>query len=133
MVATRHARNSYAQTDKQREKLRVSCKATYASRDVFSPELRKKFSETMKKNWAEGRIDTAKHWTKTPEGKAKLSAAHKGVKLGPQPNMSIAASKRVRSKREMLYTSANGGTRPDLGQYFRSNWEANFARILNHQ
>jgi hypothetical protein len=46
--------------------------------------------------------------------------------------MSIGASKRVRTKRE-LYTNGVGGFRDDLQQYFRSNWEANFARILNFQ
>jgi hypothetical protein len=45
--------------------------------------------------------------------------------------MSQSAAQRVRTKRETHYTSAKGGTRPDLGMYFRSNWEANFARIQN--
>jgi hypothetical protein len=133
MVAKRHANGNYAQTEEQKEKKRISCKATYASRDVFSPELRVKFSETMKKNWREGKIDTANHWSKTPEGKARLSAISLGRKLGPQPNMSLGAQRRLRTKRETLYTSAHGGTREDLGMYFRSNWEANFARILNLQ
>jgi len=46
--------------------------------------------------------------------------------------MSISAAKRVRSKRE-TYTSAHGGFRKDLGCYFRSNWEANYARILQFE
>lgn len=44
--------------------------------------------------------------------------------------MSISAARRVRTKRETLYTSARGGIRSDLNVYFRSCWEANFARIL---
>jgi hypothetical protein len=46
--------------------------------------------------------------------------------------MSESAGLRVRSKRETLHTSARGGFRDDLGQYFRSAWEANYARILDH-
>lgn len=46
--------------------------------------------------------------------------------------MSLGAQKRLRTRRETLYTSAHGGTRYDLQMYFRSNWEANFARIMNH-
>lgn len=55
MVASRRARGNYAQTEEQKEKKRVACKATYASRDVFGPELRRKFSETMKRTWEKTR------------------------------------------------------------------------------
>lgn len=133
MVAKRRSRGNFAQTEEQKEKKRSSCKATYASRDVFGPELRQKFSETMSQTWCEGKIDTANHWSKTPEGRARISLRVKGRKLGPQPKMSEAAQCRLRNKRETLYTSARGGHRQDLGMYFRSNWEANFARILNLQ
>ena len=131
MVAKRHANGSFAWSEEQKQKARESVKATYASREVFSPELRQKFSETMKRTWAEGKIDTTNHWAKTAEGRAAISSRVKGKKLGPQPKMSLAAQQRLRSKRETLYTSARGGFREDLGQYFRSCWEANFARILN--
>lgn len=47
--------------------------------------------------------------------------------------MSIAAQNRLRTKRETLYTSAKGGFREDLNCYFRSMWEANFARVLTLQ
>ncbi len=131
MTRTRHKNGTYGRSEEQKEKARVSVKATYASRDVFGPELRKKFSETMKKTWRDGKIDTTKHWTKTPEGKVHLSRLLKGVKHGPHPGKSLAAQRRVRTKRETLYTSAKGGHRQDLNMYFRSMWEANFARILN--
>jgi hypothetical protein len=47
-------------------------------------------------------------------------------------DQSIGARKRLRTKRETHYTSANGGYRDDLKIYVRSGWEANFARILNY-
>lgn len=133
MVLKRKTLGNYVQSEESKRKKSESVRATYASRDVFSYELRQKFSETMKKNWVDGKIDTSNHWAKTQEGRARISARVKGKKLGPQPNMSIAAQNRLRTKRESLYSSARGGYRSDLDQYFRSSWEANFARILNHE
>jgi hypothetical protein len=135
IVATRRLKNSYAQSEESKEKKRISVKATYASRDVFGPELRKKLSENMKKNWAEGKIDTSNHWAKTESGKKKISNLLSGKKHTEEArkNMSMAAQARLRTKRERMYTSAKGGMRDDLQHYFRSSWEANFARILNHQ
>lgn len=135
MVLKRHEKNNYAQTNEQKEKKRVASTLMHATRDVFSEEARKIFSETMKKTWREGKIDTSKHWTKTPEGKEKISKNSKGriYDLEARANMSIGAQNRVRTKRETLYSSAKGGYREDLKCYFRSTWEANFARILNFQ
>jgi hypothetical protein len=133
MVLKRKTLGNYVQSEESKRKKSESVRATYASRDVFSHKLRQKFSETMKKNWVDGKIDTSNHWAKTQEGRARISARVKGKKLGPQPNMSIAAQNRLRTKRESLYTSANGGIRSDLKCYFRSSWEANFARILNYE
>lgn len=131
MVAKRRSAGTYTWSEEQKQKVRESVKATYASRAVFTEAHREKFRETMKRNWREGHIDATNHWTKTMEGRARLSAMARGRKLGPQPKMSLGAQRRLRTKRETLYTSAQGGFRQDLCQYFRSNWEANFARILN--
>ena len=135
MVAKRMLRGSYVQTEEQKEKKSQSCKATYMSSDVFGPELRAKFSEIMKRTWEEGRIDTTKHWTKTASGRKRLSQMMRGRKASEttRAKMSKAAQGRLRSKREMMYSSSRGGFRSDLGVYFRSTWEANFARILNYQ
>lgn len=92
-------------------------------------------TETQKKTWAENKIDTSKHWTKTNEGKQRISKLLTGRIHSAQSraNMSRGARRRLRTKRETLYTSAKGGYRSDLCRYFRSCWEANFARILNVQ
>lgn len=37
-----------------------------------------------------------------------------------------------KSRKDNLHTSAKGGTRPDIGIYVRSRWEANYARYLIH-
>jgi hypothetical protein len=136
MVAARRANGTYKTTPEQNEKRAATMRDAYSSgRRLTSDEQRKKFSETMKRTWAEGRIDTSNHWSKTPEGKERISRATKGTvhTAESRKNMSLGAQRRLRSKREMLYTSARGGFRDDLGQYFRSSWEANFARVLNHR
>ena len=134
MVAKRRANGTYVTTPEQNEKRAASMRDAYASgRRTTTDEQRATFSETMKRTWHEGKINTDNHWARTPEGRASISRRVKGKKLGPQPKMSIAAQQRLRTKREMLYTSARGGLRDDLNMYFRSGWEANFARILNLQ
>jgi hypothetical protein len=133
MVSTRKSNGSYVQTEESKEKKRISVKNTYASREVFSQELRKKFSETLKNTWKSGKMDMKNHSSRNPEARKKMSESLKGFKhsLETRKNMSLAAQARLRNKREFLYTSAKGGFREDLGFYFRSAWEANFARILN--
>lgn len=135
MVAKRKKVGNYKQTEEQRRKKSESCKATFSSRDCFSPKLRKKFSETMKRNWRENRIDTTNHWTKSDEGKSRLRKLNKGRVHSDvsRRNMSLGQRRRIRTKRESLYTSAKGGFRSDINCYVRSMWEANFARIQQYK
>ena len=147
MVKTRKESGSYARTDKQNEKLSESLRKKYAlGWNPNTEEQRKKNSETMKKGWVDGTIPQKMketcfkkygedHWTKTDKAKNFLSSINKGRRFSDDTRlrMSVSASKRVRNKRETFYTSARGGRREDLGgMYFRSCWEANFARILNY-
>ena len=46
--------------------------------------------------------------------------------------MRLGAARRIRNARSH-YELGNGGFRDDLGHYVRSNWEANFARIMKIQ
>lgn len=134
MVKKRRERNSYVRTEDQKRKTSETLKEHYRTGTrVVTEAQRAALSMTMKNTWARGAIDVANHWSKTSEGRAYLSKLYKGKKLGPNPKLSLAAQKRIRTRREMMYTSAKGGTREDLGCYFRSMWEANFARILNFQ
>ena len=136
MVATRKSNGSYTPTTEQNRKKSETLKELYASgKRVITDHQRKVSSETMKKTWEEGRIDTANHWSRTEQGKKRISEAGTGRfhSEATRRNMSLSQQKRIRTRRETYYTSAHGGTRQDLGMYFRSNWEANFARILNYQ
>lgn len=133
-VKVRHEKGTYAPTDEQKIARSIAMIEAYSSgRRVTSDKERQVYSETMKRTWTDGKIDVANHWSKTPEGKARISKATKGFihSAEARKHMSAGAQKRLRTKRETLYTSARGGYRQDLQHYFRSMWEANFARILN--
>lgn len=148
MVKTRKEKGSYIRSQEQNEKLSNSLKEKYKDGwNPNTPEHCEKLSNNMKNRWADGSMrEKSKesslkkygvdHWTKSEGAKDKLSSISKGRKFSieARKNMSIGASNRVRNKRELTYTSAKGGCREDLnGMYFRSCWEANFARILNLQ
>jgi hypothetical protein len=135
MVKKRKERDNYKHTGDHNEKISQTLLNQWASGErICTEEQRKIFSDKMTLSWATGKIDTKNHWTKTPEGRAKLSERQTGIVYSDEihHNMSLAQQKRFRTPRE-LYTTANGGTREDLNKYFRSNWEANFARILNYE
>ncbi len=67
----------------------------------------------------------------------KISDGHKGLKYNLSDDERKARSKRSRKMIKKLMANGNAfsrtkaGIRKDLGIFFRSNWEANYARILN--
>lgn len=144
MSKTRHERGSYKQTEEQNRKRVATIRTRHGSFAACqTQDSRKKCSERSKLAWHLGLMEKLEkaclikygvtHWMKTEEGRAMASKLHLGRVHTDETRrrMSISAGKRVRTKRETNYTSAKGGIREDLNQYFRSNWEANYARILN--
>lgn len=98
-----------------------------------SDDHKKLLSETMKKNWENGKLYQGdEHWTKTKEGKQRISQWKKGVPLSDSAKANIrkAQQKRLREKPETYFSRGKGGYRDDLGHYVRSSWEANYARII---
>jgi len=98
----------------------------------ITPEsTRKKISEAM-----EG--DKNPNYGKKPSEstRQKLSDSHTGKKLSKEhrKKLSKALEEGYRTgKREVpKHGSGKAGVRGDLGQFFRSNYEANIARILNY-
>ena len=142
MSLCRRNNGSYIRTKEQNEKLSIILKEKY--KNGWNPnteEHKLKISKISKENWASGKMDKkikeyclkkygVDHWTKSKEAKEKLSKINKGRIFSPEArhNMSIAAQKRIKFKN--VYTTGNGGIREDIGFYVRSNWEANFVRIL---
>jgi hypothetical protein len=78
----------------------------------------------------------------TPDAKAKLSAASKKAWADPLSGHNTESNRQAKSDRMVArlaagemntkYSRTRGGRREDLGgRYFRSAWEANYARYLN--
>jgi hypothetical protein len=79
---------------------------------THSDEYRKVQQERMKKQWQDPGF-----YPNTKAGKQDLSDRLKAIR----------ASNRITNP----YSRALKGTREDLGMFFKSRWEANFARYLN--
>lgn len=143
-VKTRKANGSYERTEEQNKKLSETLKRQYDNGErKFSKEALEKLSKGLTERWSSGEMKKKSqetcmkkygvtHWTKTKNAKRIMSELHKGrtFSLKVKKNMSRAAAKRI--KKYKMYSFGNGGFREDLGIYVRSNWEANFARILKY-
>jgi len=132
MVSKRRERGNYIRTPEAIAKSVATLKDGFETGRLLHPK------KGRHQHWHGPWTDEQKanHWTKTPEGREKLSKQSKGRKLSEKEcyRLSVLHSSRVRSARETNHTSGNGGKREDLNMmYFRSNWEANLARILNYE
>ena len=139
MTAKRRTSGSYTRTDAQNQKVATTLKQQYASGQ------RKPAVEAMLAvGWSSERIAKQKatsrerigtdHWSQTAAGKQRISKIHTGktISLKQRKAVSDAAKKRLQSENQ--FSRCKKGKRPDLGgTFFRSSWEANYARILNHQ
>lgn len=147
MTKTRRDRGSYKRTDEQNKKLSATLKKKYE--DGWNPntaEHKAKLSRLMKEAWASGDFERksketcfekygTEHWMKSEKARAFFSDFHTGREFSEttRKKMSVSASKRIRKNKEKHFTNGNGCFREDLQCYFRSNWEANFARICNFE
>jgi hypothetical protein len=114
---------------------------------VRSPETNAKASASLKgrrhppevierirlKNLGKKRGPKPDHWSKTAEGRAKMSALHKGRVFTEEHrrNLRLSQARFFAENPEHCFSRGKGGFREDLGRYFRSRWEANYARYLN--
>lgn len=115
---------SRAMSDNRRTSLSVSRVGTWQEKPHPRGMAGKSHTDATKAAVGEG---SRKNWATwkafgtglmSPEARAKRSA-----------DMSQLMSRR---SAEGVYTRSKGGRRPDLGEtYFRSSWEANYARYLN--
>lgn len=143
-VTTRKKNDSYKRSSLQNKRLSETLKRKYAAGwKPFSDEWKLERSIDMKRRWRSGemaektKITSIKkygveHWTQTAIARQNLSLrlSQKIYSPAMRRNMSLGARRRIRTRRESLYTFANGGIRQDLNCYFRSNWEANFRICL---
>lgn len=131
MVKKRIANNSFVRTEEQIEKSRK----TFIKKNPKYGQKRKEFLKQKEERGLHKYDKTKyKHWTQTPEGSEYLREMNKGRKVSEESKklMSLSRSKILKENPSLIYSNSNGGIRKDLGScYFRSNWEANYARILN--
>jgi hypothetical protein len=113
----------------------------------FTSERRQKQSETMRA-WHLRHGNPNKGKSLSCEVKLKMSAASRRMWSDPGYRAKMTSPERRERRRqassdawfrsgrlsENAYSRCNGGRREDLGDmFFRSGWEANYARILNLQ
>jgi hypothetical protein len=132
-VEKRRQKGTYTKNEQAIEKM-------HATKLAKNPDYGKKWAARKQeiKERGLGGFDKQKykHWAQVPENKEYLKNMSKGriVNEASKTLMSLARQKLLKEHPELIYSNANGGKREDLnGQYFRSNWEANYARILNEQ
>lgn len=113
----------------------------------YTPEERRRvMSDRAKAQWAtQGHPRGALGLKHSLDAKSKMSAASKRAWEDPASRLNSDAERQRRSDQglqralggglpagEQSYSRAAGGRRPDLdNRYFRSSWEANYARFLN--
>jgi hypothetical protein len=143
MVETRRKNGTYSRSHEQNEKLSKTLSKKYTQGwNKRSSEILERLSEGFKKRWEDGSMAQktsetclkkygVEHWTKTAAAKALISERKKGKRLSQEScsKMSASAARRVRENKGRQQRG-NGKYREDIGHYVRSNWEANFARIL---
>lgn len=150
MSYTRHENGSYVRTEEQNRLMSESLRRTNREDPTINdrrsasllktfaerPESRKLLSEKVRQRWNDGWVPNVPkgddHWTRQPGATEKLSANAKGNKLTPEQRAKCSQKAQERHA-EGNFTRGKGGFREDLGCYFRSRWEANFARVLNEQ
>lgn len=141
MVQKRKEAGNYKRTQEQNRKMVSSIKKL---RDAgfcqISNKARRKMSFLMKKRWQEGIMSKAskeacltkygvEHHMKTPEHRLRNSKLHTGKIVSKETRQKMSLISRYQTHR---FSRCHGGFRDDLGMYFRSSWEANYARYLNY-
>lgn len=114
MIRTRRDNDSYERTDEQNAKLSATLKKKYEDGwNPNTPEHREKLSHSMRERWSSGAM-------------ARMTRATCQEKYGVNHWTQC-------HDWESHPSIWKGGFREDLGRYFRSSWEANFARYLSFE
>lgn len=145
-VDTRNSKGSYERSDMQNKKVSDTLIKKYEDGwDPYTKEYRENRAQQMKDSWASGKMaaDTkdacmikygVTHWMKSDEGRKQSGDRSRGKKHTQEAKNKMAAgqARRIRNGASgNLFSNSKGGFRKDINLYVRSNWEANFARILN--
>lgn len=142
MAATRKEKGSYKRTKNQNEKMIISLqKARESGKWKISDTAKEKLSKKMKAYYSDPEyLDKAKqtylkkygveHHMKSATYRAAVSKLHKGKTVSIETRKKLSANS---ARQKHRFSRCRGGFREDLEQYFRSSWEANYARYLKHK
>lgn len=147
-VAKRRANGTYVRTEEQNRKSVETCLRKYGQGSAPKTiEGRARMSAGLKSRWADGSMQEKSrescrrkygtdHWTQSTEGRKRCRVAE-FMKTRSKETAQKMQSRRWRTLQCRGYHNharGRGGKRPDLGDmYFRSQWEANIARMFNVQ
>ena len=92
------------------------------NKDAYDDWIAKRRATSMKKYGVE-------HWMKLSEYIEAHRKRHIGKKISEETRKKLSANSQKQTHR---FSRCRGGFREDLKLYFRSSWEANYARYLNH-
>lgn len=125
---------SAAQQGKKRDSYSPAARARMSEGHLgvkLSDETKAKIADTQRRRWSEGKYQAGvKH---SLEARVKIATYQKN--RSPEHKQKLSAAMYRRWQQGMMTEGSNWwrrGRRADLGdQFFRSSWEANYARILN--
>jgi len=140
MVNKRNKNGSYIMNLEQKQKISSSLKESYENgsrlvtiseaheavkdKDRTCERIKRQKQTNVKKYGVE-------HWSQTLEGRKKISKIHSGKICSPEQLKKMSLASREKLKNTNMYSLSKKGIRKDLNCFFRSTWEANYARYLN--
>lgn len=141
MTEKRHRRGTYKRTEIQNQRMAATFVALRAEGKCQMTDAGKaRIRIANQKAHREGKIKAGfqkkygvDHWTQTDRGREMTSKLHSGKTISPEHRKAVSQAAKLRLQSENQYSRCKKGKRSDLeGVYFRSAWEANYARILNY-
>lgn len=117
--------NKYISTDKYKDniyKKQTELLRYYAKNEHPKGMLGKHHDEETRKNMSVSHLELAANMSYEEKHKIAMKAVKTKIK-----------NKTTTSTTSNSYSRTKSGIRKDLGQYFRSSWEANIARILDYE
>jgi hypothetical protein len=142
MAKTRKEKGSYVVTEERIQKMLATMNKLRSEGGIKQPtqEQKEKSSILLKYLWESGYMQqkiyeasmkkhNVSHYMKTNEQRSRASKQRKGKKASKE---TLKKMSEVSKNNNVRFSRCRGGFRSDLNLYFRSSWEANFARLLNH-
>ncbi len=127
-VARARAGGAYDWDDARREKTASSTRESMKTRDnpFVTEACKEQIRSTMLERYG------VENWRQTPAGRAATarSNANRVISVATRRKHSLNARRQMKGG---LKSRGIAGVRADLNRAFRSTWEANYARVMQHE